>query len=179
MKIPIVNEQDEIIGEEERSVIHRDGLKHREINIWLVTPNQEFIFQKRGLNQDTWPGFLGVTVGGHVDTKNESYKECAKRELLEETGIQIEIKEIIKLYRESYDPNTNTYNNVFRTIFAGIYDGDIKDLKIEDGSGLGFVKFSLEYLKGLSDDVKTVFTPRLYSEEYFEIYELILKSLFK
>lgn len=178
MKIPIVNEQDEVIGEEERSIIHRDGLKHREIHVWLVTTNKEFIFQKRGPNQDTWPGFLDVTCGGHVDTALESYQECAERELLEETGINVSIKFIEKQYRESFDPNTKTQNNAFRSTFAGIYDGDLENLKIEDGSGSGFVKFSLEEIKNLSDELKTKIIPRFYSDDYFEMYKKIIKELF-
>jgi len=178
MKIPIVNEQDEIIGEEERSVIHRDGLKHREIHVWLVTPNKEFIFQKRGTHQDTWPGFYDVTVGGHLDTAFELYQECAERELLEETGINVSIKFIEKQYKESFDPNTKTQNNAFRSIFAGIYDGDLENLKIEEGSGLGFKKFYLEDLFSLSEEDKLKFIPRFLSEDYKEMYRKILKQLF-
>lgn len=178
MKIPIVNEQDEVIGEEERKVIHHDGLKHREIHVWLVTPEKEFIFQKRGDHQDTWPGFYDVTVGGHVDTAEESYQECAERELFEETGINLPIKFIVKLYKESYDPNTKTQNNAFRSTFATIYEGELEDLKIEDGSGLGFKKFSLQDLENLNEEEKSKFIPRFLSEEYKEIYSKILEELF-
>ena len=80
MKIPIVNENDEVIGEEERLIIHRDGLRHREIHAWLVTPERKFIFQKRGEHQETWPGYWDVTVGGHVDTEKETYEQTAERE---------------------------------------------------------------------------------------------------
>ncbi|MFA7285574.1 MAG: NUDIX domain-containing protein [Candidatus Paceibacterota bacterium] len=178
MKIPIVNEQDEIIGEEERKIIHQNGLKHREIHVWLVTPNQEFIFQKRGDHQDTWPGFYDVTVGGHVDTKYESYQECAQRELLEETGIKVTIKFIEKQYRESFDPNTKTQNNAFRCIFAGICEGNLEEFKIEEGAGLGFRKFSLEEIKNFSEEMKGKVIPRFYSDDYFEMYNKIIKELF-
>lgn len=178
MKIPIVNEQDEVIGEEERKIIHQNGLKHREIHVWLVTPEQEFIFQKRGEHQDTWPGFYDVTAGGHVDTQNESYKECAERELFEETGINLPIKFIEKQYKESFDPNTKTQNNAFRSTFAGIYEGKIEDLKIEKGSGLGFRKFSLQEIKNFSEEMQGKVIPRFYSDDYFEMYKKIIKELF-
>lgn len=178
MKIPIVNEQDEVIGEEERKTIHQNGLKHREIHVWLVTPNQEFIFQKRGDHQDTWPGFYDVTVGGHVDLENEEYQECAERELFEETGIKLPIKFIEKHYRESFDPNTKTQNNAFRCTFATIYKGNLEDLKIEKDSGLGFVKFSLEEIKNFPSEIKMKIIPRFCSNDYFEIYNKIIKELF-
>lgn len=178
MKIPIVNEEDEIIGEEERSVIHKQGLKHREIHVWLITPNKEFIFQKRGLHQDTWPGYLDVTVGGHVDTSVEGYQKCAERELFEETGINIPITFIMKKYSESHDPNTNTQNNAFRTTFAGLFDGNISDLKVEEGSGLGFKKFSLEEIENLTEEEKSEFIPRFASEDYKVVYKEIINKFF-
>ncbi len=178
MRIPIVNEQDEIIGEEERAVIHRDGLRHREIHVWLVTPQKEFIFQKRGPHQDTWPGYLDVTVGGHVDTKTESYEECAKRELYEETGTKLPITLIIKRYSESYDPNTQTKNHAFRAVFGAIYTGALHDLKVEEGNGQGFIKYSLEELKSLSEEDRKKFIPRYFTEAYFDLFQKIITTLF-
>lgn len=178
MRIPIVNEKDEIIGEEERSIIHKNGIKHREIHVWLVTPEKKFIFQKRGLNQDTWPGFLDVTCGGHVDLPNESYEECAERELLEEAGVKIPIKFIQKVYSESYDPNTDTKNNVFRVTYSGLYEGNISDLKIEDEAGLGFITFSIDELKNLKEEEKTKIIPRFLTEEYMLVFKKILNITF-
>lgn len=178
MKIPIVNEDDEIIGEEERSIIHQKGLKHREIHIWLVTPEKEFIFQERGKNQDTWPEFLDVTVGGHVDLSTETYEECAQRELFEETGSTIPIEFITKTYSESFDPSTNTYNNAFRTTFAAIFNQDLKDLKLEEGKGVGFRKYSLQQLSNMSESEKSKFIPAYFNKKYQIIYKQILDKLF-
>lgn len=178
MKIPIVNENDEVIGEEERLIIHRDGFKHREIHVWLVTPDKKFIFQKRGEHQDTWPGFWDVTVGGHVDTDKETYEETAERELFEETGVHLPLTFIMKRYSESFDPNTSNYNNVFRATFAGLYKGDIKDLKIEEGHGRGFKEFSLEDLQNLPEEEKSKFIPKFFEKDYLATYEKTLKVLF-
>ena len=178
MKIPIVNENDEVIGEEERLIIHHDGLKHREIHVWLVTPDKKFIFQKRGEHQDTWPGFWDVTVGGHVDTDKETYEETAERELFEETGMHLPLTFIMKRYSESFDPNTSTYNNAFRTTFAGIYQGSIEDLKIEEGHGQGFRTHTLEELDALSDEQKKIIIPRFLTTEYREVFNQIIAKLF-
>ena len=39
-KLNIVDENDEIIGEEARGKIHKDGLLHRETHVWFLTPNK-------------------------------------------------------------------------------------------------------------------------------------------
>ncbi len=178
MMIPIVNDQDEVIGEEERSIVHEKGIKHREIHVWLVTSNKEFIFQKRGLQQDTWPGFLDVTVGGHLDTASETYQEAAERELFEETGVKATVQFIMKGYSERYDPNTKSQNNAFRTTFAVKFEGSIEDLKVEDIAGLGFVKFSINDLHNMKEEEKEKFIPRFLEESYFDVYEKIINTLF-
>jgi 8-oxo-dGTP pyrophosphatase MutT (NUDIX family) len=179
MKLPIVNDKDEVIGEEERSVVHEKGLKHREIHVWLVTPDKEFIFQERGQNTDTWPGYFDVTVGGHLDTPEETYEDCAERELLEETGISVPIVLISKDYKESYDPNTNTHNNVFRSTFAGIYYGNVSDLKIEeDNKGVGFRKFKIDELSSLDESIKKKIIPRFLSLDYQIMFNKIISKLF-
>lgn len=178
MKIPIVNERDEVMGMEDRSIIHRDGLKHREIHVWLVTSDKKFIFQKRGLHQDTWPGFFDVTCGGHIDEPNESYEQAAERELFEETGIHVPLTFIMKKYSETFDPNTQTHNHAFRVTFAGLYNQGINNLKIEDGHGQGFKFFSLNEIKNFTDEQRKEYIPRFLYENYKDIYENILQKLF-
>lgn len=125
-RIPVVNENDEIIGSEERLVVHRDGLRHREVHVWLITSNNKIIFQKRGMDKDTYPGLLDATAGGHVDLESEDYERAAERELFEETGLKDQkIIFVEKIRVESFDPITRNYNNPFRSIFVSRYNGDI------------------------------------------------------
>ena len=65
--LEIINEHDEVIGLETRGKIHQDGLLHREIHVWFITPNGEIIFQHRAKDKDTYPDKLDATVGGHVE----------------------------------------------------------------------------------------------------------------
>ena len=66
-KLNIVDENDQIIGEDTRENIHRKGLLHREIHVWFYTPKSEIVFQHRAKNKDTFPDLLDATVGGHVE----------------------------------------------------------------------------------------------------------------
>ncbi len=179
MKIPIVNEQDEVIGMEERSIILQKGLICRVVNVWLVTPEKEFIFQKRGPNQETWPGRLDVAVAGHVDFADETYEECAKRELFEETGLIIPLQFLNKVHEEVYEPNKKLHHNAFRGTFFALFEGDLNDLKIEKGHGLGFQKFSLDTLMNMSEEEKQNFIPRFFDEKSIETFKEIISLLFK
>lgn len=179
MKIPIVNEKDEVIGEEERSVIHQQGIKHREAHVIFVSPDKKIIFQKRGLNKETYPGLLDITVGGHVDSVNDTYEQTAEREALEETGINVQGKLVFldKKYFESYDQITNLRNNKFTSIFAYLYEDNIKDLKLEDEEALGFESYSIDELESLSEEQKGKFIGKTVSGEFIDLYKKAIEKL--
>lgn len=83
----IVDEDDNIIGQETRSEVHRLGLLHHEVHVYFITSNKEIIFQHRAKDKDFYPDLLDATVGGHVDL-GDDYKETAIREVEEETGLK-------------------------------------------------------------------------------------------
>jgi len=178
-RLSIVNENDEVIGEEDRSVIHRDGLLHREIHVWFLTPDKKLIFQKRGLDKETYPGLLDATVGGHVDI-GESYEQAAVREAVEETGVTLSVGDLVFLKNnqsKSYDELTNTMNVCFRKIFAYVYSGDVKNLKLEDEGALGFDTFSLDEMKNLSDEEKKKFIARFVTNEALIFYQEMIDKV--
>ena len=81
--LEVIDENDNTVGLETRAKIHQDGLLHREIHVWFVTPQGEIIFQHRAKDKDTYPDKLDATVGGHVEPKM-SYEETAIKECKEE-----------------------------------------------------------------------------------------------
>lgn len=171
----IVNENDEVIGIEDRKVIHEKGLLHREIHVYFVTPKREIIFQHRAKNKDTYPDLLDATVGGHVEI-GDSYKETAIKESLEETGIRIEMTDLIalnKVYKNSKDPVTGKINHAFQQEFIYLFKGDVADLKIEAGKALGFESWSMEKLLNLDEAGKAKFIPYVYNFATAKLLEFI------
>ncbi|HEY4477731.1 MAG TPA: NUDIX domain-containing protein [Candidatus Paceibacterota bacterium] len=178
MKIPVVNEQDEIIGSEERSVVHRDGLKHREVGVWLVTSDDEIVFQKRALFKEIYPGLLDCTAGGHVDSSSESYETAATRELVEETGQRnLKLFMFDKKYGEEFDPVTNISNNRFSTVFVARLNTPVEELVVEDGKVTSFKAFSINSLKNLDDTQKEQFIPRFITDESINDFQKMIDFL--
>ena len=64
--LEIVDESDAVIGVRSREEIHTLGLRHREVHVWLVTPDNDIIFQRRSATKDTFPNQLDASAGGHV-----------------------------------------------------------------------------------------------------------------
>ena len=81
----VVNDRDEVIGQQPRSIVHRDGLKHRAVHVLVFNPKGELFLQKRSIKKDCFPGTWDSSASGHLDV-GEDYDACAFRELREELG---------------------------------------------------------------------------------------------
>jgi isopentenyldiphosphate isomerase len=85
----VVNERDEVVGQETRRKVHQTGLKHRAVHVLVFNRRGEVFLQKRSMTKDTAPGKWDSSASGHLDT-GEDYDACAVRELREEIGLTIQ-----------------------------------------------------------------------------------------
>lgn len=158
----IVDEDDNIIGQETRSEVHRLGLLHREVHVYFITPNKEIIFQHRAKDKDSYPDLLDATVGGHVDL-GDDYKEIAIREVEEETGLKIDLKDLIFLSKDRNgplnDPKTGTTNSTWKENYIYTFSGQLSDLRVEEGKAIGFESWPMDKLKNISEAEREKFIP--------------------
>ncbi|MFH0959060.1 MAG: NUDIX domain-containing protein [Pseudomonadota bacterium] len=94
--LDVVDHKDNVLGTATRGMIHQAGLFHRAVHIFLFNSSGEIYVQRRSEWKDRYPLKLDSSAAGHVD-KGESYLESAKRELMEELGIETELTEILKI----------------------------------------------------------------------------------
>ncbi len=93
----VVNEKDEVIGQERREVVHRQDLLHRAIHAFIFNKRGEVFLQKRSRLKDTHPGAWDSSAAGHLDS-GEDYERCAVRELEEEAGQrEVDLKRVAVL----------------------------------------------------------------------------------
>ena len=83
-----VNEHDEIIGREPRSVVHTSGLRHRAVHVLVFNAAGQLFLQKRSMAKDNDPGLWDSSCSGHVDA-GESYAVAAARVLVEEIDLLV------------------------------------------------------------------------------------------
>jgi isopentenyl-diphosphate delta-isomerase type 1 len=93
-----VNEHDEIIGREPRSVVHARGLRHRAVHVLVYNAAGQLFLQKRSMTKDNNPGLWDSSCSGHVDS-GESYAVAAERELMEEIDLLVDepMEELFKI----------------------------------------------------------------------------------
>ena len=86
-KISHVDENDNIIGEITREQANSQGLLHREAYTYLINSKNQVLLQRRADN-----GRWDHSAAGHFPP-SETYLQGAKREFLEELGIDIPTSE--------------------------------------------------------------------------------------
>ena len=117
----VVDEHDNVIGAERRSVIHKEGLIHRIVRILILNDKNELLLQLRAHKEDTYAGKWDQSAGGHVDA-GEEYDQAAYRELKEELGVEnLELKSIDKFYTDGKTDNKiiRRFNMVYKTTYSG------------------------------------------------------------
>ena len=95
----VVDDRDRVIGRETRSEVHRRGLLHRAVHVFVYRPEGAIYLQRRSANKDTAPNRWVSSCSGHVDA-GETYEIAARRELGEELGIDGEavvLEELAKI----------------------------------------------------------------------------------
>ena len=83
----VVNASDEVIGQATRGEVHRRGLMHRAVHIFVFNSAGGLYLQKRSQTKDRHPGCYDSSASGHQDA-GEDADTCARRELREELGLE-------------------------------------------------------------------------------------------
>lgn len=94
----VVNEHDEIIDQQPRSVVHAQNLRHRAVHVLVFNAAGQLFLQKRSMAKDNDPGLWDSSCSGHVDA-GESYAVAAERELMEEIDLLVDepMEELFKI----------------------------------------------------------------------------------
>lgn len=96
--IAVVDEQDNIVDQLPRKIVHEKKLLHRETALIIINSNGQILVQKRANNNK-----YDSSVAGHFEF-NDNYEDAIIREAKEELNLDIskqEIKEIKKIKIES------------------------------------------------------------------------------
>lgn len=131
--LDVVNDNDEVTGQEMRSVVHQQGLQHRGVHVFLFNEQGEMLIQKRSADRSNSPSLLDCSVSEHVKA-GESYLEAAMRGLKEEMGVEgVEVSLRGKIQME-YGFNDNEISE--------IYEGSLKGRSVQfDPGEIAEVKF--------------------------------------
>lgn len=159
--LDLVDENDNIIGQEERNIAFKNGRKNvRVINIFIYNSDNRIIVPLRSSNRRIYPNCYDFSVGGFV-TSGDSYEKTAYKELEEELGIKdVELEEIG--YFNPEDLNTACFSKLYKLV----YDGDLN----YDKDGISEINFFTE--QEISE--KLLLTPEKFKRDFKELFEWMI-----
>lgn len=156
-----------------KSEIHRKGLFHSTVHVWIFTEEGNILIQKRSKKKELNSGVWDVSVAGHVKF-NENIKKAAKRETLEETGININTKDLLKIgvYRSINIHPTAIDKEFFHTYILKIDKNSINlDFKNNEVDDLKFI--SIEEMESLIKEENN----KIFIGKNRKYYSDVLKSI--
>ena len=116
-----VNEQDEIIGRQEKLYAHQKGILHRAFSIFTFNSKGELLLQQRANEKYHCGGLWTNTCCSHPVSENDTITDAHKR-LQQEMGFDCELSFIEKfLYKAELD--NGLIEHELDYIYNGYYDG--------------------------------------------------------
>lgn len=122
--LPVVDDNDNIIGKSTYEECHEKGLRHRGSTVFIFKDRncKELLVQVRGRKARNEGGKLEV-CGGH-SAFGDTYIQTAKRELQEELFHdrklpELEFEKLFKIKLDNDVPGNHEFNEVFRVFCAG------------------------------------------------------------
>lgn len=158
MRIPIVNEQDEIIEIKDRDKVVQEDV-YRVSSLWITNSKGGILLARRAFHKRQDAGKWGPAVAGTVD-EGETYEQNIIKEAEEEIGLT-NFKPILDLKLRSRGKN-----NYFVQRFSLVLDKDITEFKIKPDEVAEIKWFAPEklrkelqehpdnFLKGIHDRMK-------------------------
>src|SRR3989344_2246684 len=149
--VNIVNEQDEVVGTEMKSICHKQGLKHKVSAIFLFNNDKDIWVQKRAQGK-LGAGLLDYSASGHVPA-GDSYVSSAYREMQEELGIDPRLEYLTKGLIENDDLETQEFIRIRHNLalFRGFYENRFelqkKEFKLQKEEVESIELYSLDKLK--------------------------------
>ena len=163
--IKVLNENGQETGQIlDRNIVHKKGLWHREVAVWVFNNKGEILIQRRSEDKKVCPNKLSICAG-HIESKNDSIT-TAQIELQEEIGISKELKNIFYLLTEKKEKefNKNLINRIFSDVYYIIENRDISKFTIqkEELSEVFWIDY-LDFKKKIMDkdnEISITYTPK-------------------
>lgn len=114
----VVDAEDRVVGQATRGEVHRRGLLHRAVHVWVFDAAGRIFLQKRSMAKDLCPGLWDSSASGHLDA-GEDYDVAARRELAEEIGLQVDRVPERWLRIEACEETAREFVWVYRLVAEG------------------------------------------------------------
>lgn len=149
----LVDENDKIIGTEEKLKAHQNANLHRAFSIFIFNDKDQLLLQQRALNKYHSAGLWTNTCCSHPRPGEETIS-AARRRLKEEMGFDSELIEAFSFkYKTAF--NNGLTENEFDHVFFGKHNDD-PILNSQEANAYKWV--DLKWLEQNMEDEKEIYT---------------------
>ncbi len=174
--LDVLDENGDSTGESKsRDEVHKKGIWHRTVHVWILNSRNELLLQKRASRVISWPDMWDISVAGHIVSGDNSFYTVLK-ETEEEIGLKLGKNDFQFLFtvKNSITINNGTYiNNEFNDVYLIKKDLNISDLffQKEEVSKMEWIRFK-ELERRIKSGDKTI-VPQ--PEEYEKLFSYLKK----
>ncbi|MCP4847295.1 MAG: ribosomal RNA small subunit methyltransferase A [Verrucomicrobiaceae bacterium] len=122
----VVDDDNVVIGQGTRSEVHKRGLQHRAVHVFVFNSLNELYLQKRSNLKDSAPSLWGSSASGHLDA-GENYQSAASRELGEELGVNADVQEVGNL--KACEATGAEFVRLFRAEHGGAFESPCSEVE--------------------------------------------------
>lgn len=163
--ITLVDENDKVVGKEEKLEAHKKGLLHRAFSIFIFNKKGELLLQKREKSKYHCGSLWTNTCCSHP-RYGEELENAIHRRIVEEMGFDCEMKKVFNVTYKAFFDNGLTEHE-FDHVFIGFFEGKVSPNPEE------VEEYKWETLENIVLDVKenpSKYTPwfRIIIEEHLE-----------
>jgi len=135
-----------------RDEAHRTGIPHEGVHLWIISAIDDIphiLLQRRAKNKQFYPGYLDITVGGHVEFGQKEDK--LDKEAYEELGIIPPKESIIDLGYFRYEetiPEFSLVHREFQRIWLLFDNRQLDRYRFNDGEVDALAAVVLDEFRG-------------------------------
>jgi isopentenyldiphosphate isomerase len=173
----VLDEQGHKIGKTlDRITVHKQGLWHEVVNVWVINSRGELLMQLRAPDVELSPNVWDVTVGSHLRPGEEPVQGAARalNTELKLNTVPDELKHLFNIQCANPMPNGTTHK-VLGHVFLMQHDVDISALKPDPKkiTKLAWVSLQTLMLEVGATGTKAKYFPRAnnYYPQLFEAFQ--------
>ena len=176
--IDIIDKNGKPTGEtKSREDVHKHGLLHRHVHVWILNSKNQVLLQKRAATKRSYPNMWACSVEGHVSA-GKSLSDTVENEISEELNISVnknDLEPVFSFHRGPMKFGGDWVENAINNVFIVNNETPVSKMKIQKSEVSEVRWMDLKDYKHEIDSKAPAY--RAYPEEFPKLFKLIKENM--